>query len=132
MCALPRFNFPADELRKKLSAASGQKSFKAVLHTLEAAAPVLAALKEAREFIATGKLSAEGALTYLVRQFGLPEKDPVVRAILRFAATWEEKTFVRDASLPEFLQYLEYYQQGRGIIPLFTEAQMDELRAQPS
>jgi DNA helicase-2/ATP-dependent DNA helicase PcrA len=128
VCALPQFNLPADELRKKLSAASRQTSFKAVLHTLEAAAPVLAALKEAREFIAQEKLNAEGAFLYLVRQFGLPEKDPVVRAILRFAAAWAEKTFVRDASLPEFLQYLEFYREGRGIIPLFTEGQMDELQ----
>jgi DNA helicase II / ATP-dependent DNA helicase PcrA len=128
VCALPRFNLPADELRKKLSAASGQKSFKAVLQTLEAAAPVLALVKQAREFIAQQELSAEAAFTYLVRQFDLPERDPVVRAILRFAAAWEEKTFVRDTSLPAFLEYLEYYQQGRGIIPLFTEAQMDELQ----
>ena len=127
VCALPRFNVAADELRKKLGAASGQKSFKAVLQTLESAAPVLAAIKEAREFIAQEKLSAEGAFIYLVRQFGLPEEDPVVRAILRFAAAWKEKTFVNDASLPEFLQYLEYYQKGRGIIPLFTEEQMAEL-----
>jgi DNA helicase-2/ATP-dependent DNA helicase PcrA len=128
VCALPKFNVNAGELRKKLSAASGQKSFKAVLQTVESAAPVLAALKEAREFIAQQKLTAEGALTYLVRQFGLPEDDPVVRAIVRFVAAWKEKAFVRDASLPEFLQYLEYYQQGRGIIPLFTEAQMDQLQ----
>ena len=128
VCALPRFNLPADELRKKLSAASGQKSFRAVLQTLEAAAPVLASLKEAREFIAGEKLDAEEAFTYLVRKFDLPEKDPVVQAMVRFAAAWKEKTFVRDTSLHEFLQYLEYYQQGRGIIPLFTEAQMDELQ----
>jgi DNA helicase II / ATP-dependent DNA helicase PcrA len=127
VCALPKFNVSADELRNKLGAAGGQKSFKAVLQTLESAAPVLAAIKEAREFIAEQQLSAEGALTYLVRQFGLPEKDPVVQAIVRFAASWKEKAFVRVASLPEFLQYLEYYQQGRGIIPLFTEEQMADM-----
>jgi DNA helicase II / ATP-dependent DNA helicase PcrA len=128
VCALPRFNVPADELRKKLSDASRQKSFRAVLHTLAAAEPVLAKLKEAREFITQQKLGAEAALTYLVRQFDLPEDDPVVRAILRFATAWEEKSFVHDPSLPVFLEYLEFYQQGRGIIPLFTEAQMDELQ----
>jgi DNA helicase-2/ATP-dependent DNA helicase PcrA len=127
ICALPKFNVPADELRKKLSAASGQKSFKAVLQTLEAAAPVLGAVKEAREFIAQQKLSADAAFTYLVRQFHLPEQDPVVKAILRFAAAWKEKAFVRDDSLPAFLQYLAFYQQGRGIIPLFTEEQMAQL-----
>lgn len=127
VCALPKFNVSVDDLRKKLSVAGGQKSLKAVLQTLESAAPVLAAIKEAREFIAQQELSAEGALTYLVRQFGLPEQDPVVKAILRFAAAWKKKAFVHDASLSQFLQYLVYYQQGRGILPLFTEAQMAEL-----
>jgi DNA helicase II / ATP-dependent DNA helicase PcrA len=127
VCALPKFNVSADELREKLNAAKGQKSFKAVLQTIEAGAPVLAQLKEARAIITNPKLTAEGAFTYLVRKFDLPEDDPVVRAILRFAATWEEKPLVRNAWLPEFLQYLEFYQQGRGIIPLFTEAQMAEL-----
>ncbi|MGC2697368.1 MAG: ATP-dependent DNA helicase [Candidatus Angelobacter sp.] len=130
VCALPKFRVSADELRKKLSAAIGQKSFKAVLQTLESAAPVLAALKEAREFIAREELSAQGALTHLVRQFELPEKDPVVQAILRFAAAWKEKAFVRESSLPAFLQYLEYFQQGRGIIPMFTEEQMAQLERQ--
>ena len=123
-CALPKFDVDADELRKKLAVASGQKSFKAVLHTLDSAAPVLAAIKEARAFVREQELGAEGALTYLVRQFGLPEQDAVVQAILRFAAAWKKKAFVKDSSLPEFLQYLDYYQKGRGIIPLFTEEQM--------
>ncbi|MGZ4877564.1 MAG: ATP-dependent helicase [Candidatus Angelobacter sp.] len=127
VCALPKFDVDADELRKKLGVAGGQKSFKAVLHTLDSAAPVLAAIKDARSFIKDQNLSAEGALTYLVRQFGLPERDPVVQAILRFAAAWKKKAFVKDSSLPEFLQYLDYYQKGRGIIPLFTEEQMAEL-----
>lgn len=130
VCAFPRFNVAPDELRKRLVLAAGQKSFKAVLLTTESAAPVLAAVKEARTFITEEKLSADGALMYLVRQFGLPESDPVVQAILRFAAAWKKKAFVKDPSLAEFLQYLEYYQQGRGIIPLFTEEQMAELERQ--
>jgi len=127
LCALPKFDVVADELRKKLSVAGGQKSFKAVLQTLESAAPVLAAIKDARAFIREQELTAEGALTYLIRQFGLPEQDPVVQAILRFAGAWKKKAFVKDSSLPEFLQYLDFYQKGRGIIPLFTEEQMAEL-----
>jgi DNA helicase-2/ATP-dependent DNA helicase PcrA len=127
VCALPRFNIAPDDLRKKLGVAGGQKSFKAVLQTLESAEPVLVAIKAARAFIREEKLSAEGAFTYLVRQFGLPEQDPVVQAILRFASAWKKKAFVKDSSLPEFLQYLNFYQKGRGIIPLFTEEQMAEL-----
>jgi DNA helicase-2/ATP-dependent DNA helicase PcrA len=127
VCALPKFDVVADELRKKLAVAGGQKSFRAVLQTLESAAPVLTAIKDARAYIREQELSAEGALTFLVRQFGLPEQDPVVQAILRFAASWKKKAFVKDSSLPEFLQYLDYYQKGRGIIPLYTEERMTEL-----
>jgi DNA helicase-2/ATP-dependent DNA helicase PcrA len=127
VCALPKFHVSADDLRKKLGTSGGPKSFRAVLQTVESAAPVLEAVKQARAFITEQKLSAEAAITYLIRQFGLPEHDPVIRAILRFAATWEKKAFVKDDSLPEFVQYLEYYQQGRGILPLYTEEQMAEL-----
>src|SRR5262249_34226902 len=128
VCALPGFKLCPDELREKLNAAKGQKSFKAVLLTLEAGAHVLAELKEAREFITQQKkLSAEGAFLCLVRKFGLPESDPVIRAVLRFAETWEEKPLVRDKSLAAFLEYLEFYRQGRGIIPLYTEQQMADL-----
>jgi DNA helicase-2/ATP-dependent DNA helicase PcrA len=127
VCALPKFNVAADELRNKLGTAAGQKSFRAVLQTLESAAPVLEAIKGARAFIREQELSAEGALTYLVRQFGLPEQDAVVQAILRFAGSWVKKAFVKGTLLPEFLQYLDYYQKGRGILPLFTEEQMADL-----
>jgi DNA helicase-2/ATP-dependent DNA helicase PcrA len=130
LCALPKFKISPDELRSQLNAAAGQKSFRAVLQTLESAAPVLAAVKEARRFVAQAGLDAEDAFIYLVRRFDLPEHDPVVQAILRFAAAWRKKPFVRDASLPAFLEYLEFYQQGRGIIPLFTEDQMAELERQ--
>jgi DNA helicase-2/ATP-dependent DNA helicase PcrA len=127
VCALPKFGVSPDDLRKNLGTPGGPKSFKGVLQTVESAGPVLSAIKQAKDFIAEQKLSAEGALTYLVRQFGLPEEDPVVRAILRFAGTWKKKAFVKDSSLREFLQYLEYFQQGRGAIPLFTEEQMAAL-----
>jgi DNA helicase-2/ATP-dependent DNA helicase PcrA len=130
LCALPGFKVPADELRKNLRAAGGQKSFRAVLQTMETAAPALAAVKEAREFVAQPGLSAAGALTWLARRFDLPEQDPVVQAVLRFAADWKKKPLVREGSLPEFLQYLEYYQQGRGIIPLYTEERMAQLERQ--
>ena len=130
VCALPKFSLPPDELRKKLSTPGGPKSFKAILQTLEAAVPVLAELKASREFIAQEELGAQGALTYLVRTFALPEKDPVVQAILRFAGSWEEKAFVHVTTLADFLQYLVFFQLGRGIIPMFTEEQTVQLERQ--
>jgi DNA helicase-2/ATP-dependent DNA helicase PcrA len=130
VCALPKFKLSAEDLRQKLNAAGRKTSFRAVLQEMESAAPVLAAIQEAREFAAQPETGAADAFAYLVRNFGLPEQDPVVRAISRFAASWKEKPLVREGSLREFLLYLEPYQQGRGIIPMFTEGQMAELERQ--
>jgi DNA helicase-2/ATP-dependent DNA helicase PcrA len=132
VCALPQFGVSGPELRQKLAAPSAQKSFRSVLQTLDSAAQVLAALRRAREFVfAQDKQpGAAGAFTYLVREFEFAQTDPVVQAILRFTSDWEDKPFIKDASLPAFLQYLEFYQQGRGIIPMFTEEQMAQLERQ--
>ncbi|HYL91868.1 MAG TPA: ATP-dependent DNA helicase, partial [Alphaproteobacteria bacterium] len=130
VCALPQFKVSATDLRQRLAAAHRTKTFKNVLQEMESAAEVLAALRQAREFVQAQKLTAAGAFTYLVRQFGLPEKDPAVQAMLRFVAAWEEKPFVQTTSLTEFLGYMEYYQQGAGIVPMFTEEQMAEVERQ--
>jgi len=133
VCALPRFNVAGPELRQKLGepgVPGAPKSFKSVLQTMESTAQVLAALRQAREFIQGERLGAAGAFTYLVRQFGLAEKDPVVQAVLRFARDWEDKPFVTRAALPDFLEYLGFYQQANGVVPMFTVEQMSELERQ--
>jgi len=61
---------------------------------------------------------------------GLPEKDAVVQAILRFASDWESKPFVTSTALADFLVYLEFYQQAAGVVPMFTVEQMAELERQ--
>jgi DNA helicase-2/ATP-dependent DNA helicase PcrA len=131
VCALPHFKVSGPELREKLSVSGAPRNFRGVLQTLDSAARVLADLRGARDVIFGDKrASAAGAFKYLVKQFEFSETDAVVQAILRFASTWEEKPFIKDTSLPEFLQYLEFYQQGRGIIPMFTEEQMAQLERQ--
>ncbi len=130
VCALPRFNVDGPALRAKMGASAAQKNFKSVLQTMESTAQVLAALRWAREFIQGEKLGAAGAFTYLVRQFGLAEKDTVVQAVLRFASDWESKPFVTSTALPDFLEYLDFYQQATGVVPMFTVEQMAELERQ--
>src|SRR5262249_45342020 len=72
------------------------------------------------------KLMASGTIIYLVRQFALPEGDPVVRALARFVGEWERKPLMPAKSLPEFLQYMDYFRMGGGIIPMLSEAEMAE------
>ena len=130
VCALPVFGVSGEELREKLGAGGNKASFRGVLSTMESGARVLEAVRTAAEFLTAEKLVAAQSLVYLVRQFGLAESHPVVQAILRFAATWEQKPFLTDLALPHFLQYLKHYVQGGGIIPLFSEEQVAELERQ--
>ena len=127
VCALPRFGISGEMLRDKLSVAPRNTSFKAVMQTLEPARAVLAAVEGSTESLKSDQPGAGAALAWLAREFELPQEDPVVQALVRFASSWEDKAFVKEKSLAAFLLYLEYYQQGRGIVPLFTEEQMAEL-----
>lgn len=126
VCARPQFGIAGPELRQKLSAAGQNSTFKSVLGTLEAGAKVLAAVRRGREPMRKEQ-SAADALSDLVREFHLPEDDPVIQAMLRFAGNWERKPFFKGTSLSDFLAYLELYRQAGGIIPLFAEEQIEEL-----
>lgn len=126
VCALPQFAVSPQELRARLAAASRERTFKDVLETMESGQRVLAAVHAAREFVAKQNLAAAGALTYLARQFALPEGDPVVRALQRFVDEWEKKPFIPNKSLAAFLQYLEFYRAGGGVVPMLSESEMAE------
>ena len=126
ICALPQFEVSPDELRSKLAGAGRDRTFEDVLQMMESGERVLAAVAAARDFVTQQKLTAAGAMTYLLRQFALPEGDPVVQAFRRFVTEWEAKPFIASKSLPEFLQYMEFYRLGGGVIPMLSETEMAE------
>jgi ATP-dependent DNA helicase UvrD/PcrA len=125
-CALPQFAVDPGELRARLAGAGRERTFEDVLEMMESGRNVLSAVHAARDFVAQQKLTALGAMTYLVRQFALPERDPVVRALARFVGEWERKPFMPAKSLPEFLQYLDYFRMGGGMIPMLSETEIAE------
>jgi DNA helicase-2/ATP-dependent DNA helicase PcrA len=124
--ALPEFAVSPQELRARLAGAGRDRTFTDVLGTMESGRRVLAAVRAARDFMTRQKLCAAGALTYLVRQFALPEGDPVVRALKRFVGEWEKKPFISSQSLSAFMQYLEFYRAGGGVVPMLSETEMAE------
>ncbi len=126
VAALPQFAVSPQELRARLASAGRERTFKDVLEMMESGRRVIAAVRAAREFVTQQKLKAAGALTYLVRQFALPEGDPVVRALKRFVAEWEQKPFIPVKSLSAFLEYLEFYRVAGGVVPMLSEAEMAE------
>jgi ATP-dependent DNA helicase UvrD/PcrA len=127
VCAFPEFGVSGERLREKLAAGGNKTAFRGILASMDSGLRVLGAVRDASDFIVREKLSAERALVYLIRQFGLREGHPVLQAVLRFAAAWEEKPFLPGIGLEQFLEYLKHYVQAGGIIPLFTDQQLTEL-----
>jgi DNA helicase-2/ATP-dependent DNA helicase PcrA len=124
--AFPQFAASPSELRARLAEAGRERTFKEVLQLMESGKRVLDALAVARTFVAQQKLTAAGAMTYLVREFALPEGDPVIKALRRFVADWEKKPFISEKSLAAFLQYLTFYRAGWGMVPMLSEQEMEE------
>jgi DNA helicase II / ATP-dependent DNA helicase PcrA len=128
VCTFPKFDIVAEELREKLASGGSQKSLRGALQTMESGRTVLEAVKQAREFMQAEKLQAGPALKFLAKEFELAVEEPAIQAVLRFAAGWEKKPFLENGGLQEFLDYLKYFDQAGGIIPLYTEDQLDEMQ----
>lgn len=57
------------------------------------------------------------AMLALCRSFEIP-RGPAIDALLRFANDWEQYPITQTGSPAEFLEYLEYFREARGIVPL--------------
>jgi len=125
VAAFPVFAVPADELRGKLALARGKTPFSQVLVTMESGNRVLQAVQDVRSSLMQQKLTAGGVFARVIEKFGFDASDPVVKALQRFVETWEEKPFIEQKSVQSFLQYLEYFQECRGVIPLWTEEDLE-------
>ena len=126
VCAFPRFAMEAAELRRSLASAARENTFRSVLNSMEAGRRTLAEVQAAREFIARKGLRVARALEYLAAQFDFSETDLTVQAILRFAVDWEKKPYIEDKTLPVFLEYLDVFEQGGGMIPLLSDEQVTQ------
>src|SRR5207248_8561836 len=124
ICAFPQFGIKAEELREKLRAADNKSSFKAILATMDNGNAVLTAVREARNFVAQQKLGVRAAFTYFLRQFNLPDADLATKALLRFLAEWEKKPYIEANTLPVFLDYLKFFEEAGGSIPMLSEEQL--------
>lgn len=129
ICALPKFDIAAEELRAKLSAAGNKSTFKSVLGGMEQGIRVLAAVEAARDFAAAQDLNVPAMFEYFVREFNIPQDDLAIKAFLRFTTEWEQKPYLRDKSLSAFLEYLDFFDEASGIVPLLTEDQLQEAAA---
>jgi DNA helicase-2/ATP-dependent DNA helicase PcrA len=126
VAARPRFQVNPEELRQVMRAIAHDSRegpvvrLSSALDRVEGGAEVLGLVKDTREEIRRRQAKARAALDVIVKQFGLDAAAPNTRAVLRFAEDWEKKKINRTTELEELADYLEYFREAGGIIPLNT------------
>ncbi|HKW73954.1 MAG TPA: ATP-dependent DNA helicase [Terriglobales bacterium] len=126
VAAFPKFSIEPLELREKLAAARGDRPFTEILSTIEKGERLLEEIARIRQSVASCP-GAAGVVVGVVREFGFDPADPVVKAFQRFVNAWEEKPFEQNKSGQAFLQYLDYLQQVRGAVPLWSDPELDQI-----
>jgi DNA helicase II / ATP-dependent DNA helicase PcrA len=122
VAALPQFAIDPDKLRagmKSLPRNSDQNAGVAtVLGQIEGGAAVLHALQQAREEIVRVNAKSRSAAEIIVRRFGFDAATRPLLAVLDFIAAWEEKAITKTKELAGLLEYLEYFREAGGTIPM--------------
>jgi DNA helicase II / ATP-dependent DNA helicase PcrA len=126
VAALPQFSIDAEKLRagiRSLPREPEHGGVASVLAQIEGGAAVLTTLQEVRDQIARTGSTSRAALEIIIRMFRLDRTSPALAAVLEFVRRWEEKPIVKTKELAELLEYLDYFREARGAIPLETPAQ---------
>jgi ATP-dependent DNA helicase UvrD/PcrA len=98
------------------------------LDRVDGGAEVLAAVKTAREGIRRREAKARAALDIIVKQFELDATSPILQAALRFVKDWEGKKVNRTTELEELVDYLGYFREAGGVIPMESNESENAVR----
>ena len=132
--ALPCFHVNPEQLRQVMRAiardnrAARVVPLSSALDRVDGGAEVLAAVQSACEEIRRREAKARVALDVIVRQFALDATSPNLQAALAFVAGWEGKKVNKTADLPELVDYLAYFREAGGVIPLAANENENALR----
>jgi DNA helicase II / ATP-dependent DNA helicase PcrA len=130
VAALPTFHVNPEQLRQVMrSIARDNREGQVVplfaaLDRVEGGADVLAAVQRTREEIRRRQAKARAALDVIVKQFVLDASSPILQAALHFVDEWEKKKVNKTTELEELVDYLGFFREAGGVIPL--EAQESE------
>jgi DNA helicase II / ATP-dependent DNA helicase PcrA len=131
VAALPQFEVNPEQLRSALRAiAKDSKEGKtAPLSSVLAAVPggsaVIDAVLRARAEVSTKQAKTRAALQLIGKQFRLDLNSPALQAALKFAGDWERKATTETGELGEWVEYLTYFREAGGVIPMAAKENED-------
>lgn len=124
VCALPQFEIDPEELRLTMRriAADGRDgnlvSLASVLGEIRGGAEVVETIAKTRQEIADRRAKGQQGLEIVARNFELNLKSRPLQAALAFVGDWENKAVNKTTDLEELADYLNYFREARGVIPM--------------
>jgi len=124
VAGLPRFHLNPEQLRQVLRAIARDNResqvvpLSAALDRVKGGPEVLATVQGVREQIQSRAAQARAAVEIMVREFGLDAASPILQAAMQFVQDWEGKKINKTTELAELVDYLEYFREAGGVIPL--------------
>jgi DNA helicase II / ATP-dependent DNA helicase PcrA len=134
VAGLPRFRVNPEQLRQVMRAIARDSRdgpvipLSSALGQVQGGAEVLAAVESIRRQICERQAKARAALEVIVREFRLDSSSLVLQAALNWVAAWEYKKVNKTKDLEELADYLEYFREAGGVIPLAARENEDAVR----
>jgi DNA helicase-2/ATP-dependent DNA helicase PcrA len=134
VAALPCFHVQPEGLRQVMRANAREKRedhvvpLSDVLDGVAGGADVIAAVKRTRDEIRRREAKARAALDIIVKQFALDASSPILQATLRFVDEWEKKKVNKTTELEELVDYLGYFREAGGVIPMESRENENAVR----
>jgi DNA helicase II / ATP-dependent DNA helicase PcrA len=121
IAALPQFAIDPEKLRKGMSALpkdAANSAMASVLEQIEGGMAVFEMLQQARDEITQAGGKGRAALDIIIRRFGLDRSSRSLHAVLDFVGKWEKKAITKTGEIAELLEYLDYFREAHGVIPM--------------
>ncbi len=134
VAALPQFDVDPEQLRTALrQIAKDSKDgltvpLSSVLGTVAGGPAVLECVLRARAEVARKQAKTHASLQLIAKHFGLALSSPALQAALQFAAAWENKATTETKELGEWIEYLNYFREAGGTIPLAAKSDEDAVQ----
>jgi DNA helicase II / ATP-dependent DNA helicase PcrA len=134
VAALPRFDVNPEQLRTALRGIAKDSKdgvvvpLASVLDGVAGGRAVLECVRQARDEVSRKEAKTHAALQIIAKQFRLDLNSAVLQAALKFAADWEKKATTKTKDLGEWIEYLGYFREAGGVIPMTSKDDADAVR----
>jgi len=121
VASFPQFRIDPEKLRAAIRALPKEQqnsSLADVLAKIEGGSAVLDVLQQARAEIARTGAKGRAALELVMQLFSLDRSTAPVNAVLDWVGGWEKKVITKTGELGELLEYLDYFREADGSIPM--------------